>query len=355
MTSDKKNIRLIKKILGYVLPVFLTAVFLIIAFKGIDLEKSFELISKTSILFLIVYIIVFFASHYIRALRWKVIIKSVKPETSTLNLMGSLMIGYGVNCVVPRLGEVYRGLFLGKWEGLSRTSMLGTVIVERIIDIVLLAAASLLSAYIYSGNLYKEIAWLRASLVIGFGFILVVSIVLFIMVRHKDLFDKLITRYVGRFSRKYAETFVTIFNTLIEGLSSIKGIKNTAIVAFYSLFIYFLYAANAYVGFYMLGMQEMREVSFSMAWIFMTIGAYGIVFPTPGGTGSYHIISIFVLSKLYQFHYETSAAYALLTHFVAYVSFIFSSIIFYYVINEIRSRKGIPKENFLSVLKNKAD
>lgn len=355
MTSDKANNHPVRKILGYILPVLFTAVFLILAFKGVDLGKSFDLISRTSILFLIVYIIVFFLSHYIRALRWKVIINSVKPDTSTLNLMGALMIGYGVNCVVPRLGEVYRGLFLGKWEGLSRTSMLGTVIVERIIDIVLLAAASFISAYIYSGNLYQEISWLRASLVVGFGFILLTSIALFIMIKNKEKFNRLISAVVGRFSQKYAATFVSLFDTLLEGLSSIRGVRNTLYVIFYSLLIYLLYAANAYVGFYMLGMQNIKEINFAMAWVLMTISAYGIVFPTPGGTGSYHIISIFVLSNLYGFHYETSAAYALLTHFVAYVAFIFSSLIFYYIINENRFRKGIPKENFLSVLRNKAE
>jgi hypothetical protein len=58
-------------------------------------------------------------------------IKPVKPDASTLNLFGALMIGYGINCVIPRLGELYRGLFLGNGKNISRTTMFGTVIVER--------------------------------------------------------------------------------------------------------------------------------------------------------------------------------------------------------------------------------
>ena len=46
------------------------------------------------------------------------------------------MVGYGVNCVTPKLGEVTRAVLLGKWEKLSRSSMFGTVILERVIDLI---------------------------------------------------------------------------------------------------------------------------------------------------------------------------------------------------------------------------
>jgi len=71
--------------------------------------------------------------HYLRALRWKYILNSVKPNTSMKNLFGSLMVGYGVNCVTPKLGEVTRAVLIGKWEGLSRSSMFGTVILEELL------------------------------------------------------------------------------------------------------------------------------------------------------------------------------------------------------------------------------
>ena len=99
----------------------------------------------------------------------------------------------------------------------------------------------------------------------------------------------------------------------------------------------------------MLGMEKITDVTFSMAWVFMTISAYGVLIPTPGGTGSYHIISIFVLSQLYSLSYEVSAAYAILTHFIQYVVFILSTIGLVLLINNIRIRKGEKGENFLSV------
>lgn len=297
----------------------------------------------------------FFVSHYIRALRWKVMIKSVKSDTSVFNLFGAVMIGYGVNCVIPRLGEVYRGLFIGRWEGISRTTMFGTVIIERIIDIGSFALASLISVYIFPGNLFGEVVWLKASLMIGFGLIFIITIIIVFIVKYEQKFGYAIVKLLGKFSTKLSEKFSEIFSTLISGLSSIQDGKSILIVTLYTAVILFLYALNSYFGFFMLDMQTYGNVDFAMAWVFMTISAYGVIIPTPGGTGSYHIISIFVLTQLYNFEYELSAAYALLTHFISYVIFIGSTIGIIYWINKVREKKGIKKENFLSVFDYKPE
>jgi uncharacterized protein (TIRG00374 family) len=282
-------------------------------------------------------------------------IKSVKSDTSVFNLFGAVMIGYGVNCVIPRLGEVYRGLFIGRWEGISRTTMFGTVIIERIIDIGSFAFASLISVYIFSGNLFKEVVWLRASLMIGFGLIFFITILIVFMVKYEQKFGYTLVKFLGKFNKKLSKKFSEIFSTLVSGLSSIQDGKSIFIISFYTALILFLYALNSYFGFFMLDMQNYGNVDFAMAWVFMTISAYGVIIPTPGGTGSYHIISIFVLTQLFNFEYELSAAYALLTHFLSYVIFIGSTVAIIYFINKINEKKGMKKENFLSVFDYKPE
>lgn len=282
-------------------------------------------------------------------------IKSVKSDTSVFNLFGAVMIGYGVNCVIPRLGEVYRGLFIGRWEGISRTTMFGTVIIERIIDIGSFAFASIISVYIFSGNLFKEVVWLRTSLMIGFGLIFFITILIVFMVKYEQKFGYTIVKFLGKFNKKFSKKFSEIFSTLVSGLSSIQDGKSIFIITFYTALILFLYALNSYFGFFMLDMQNYGNVDFAMAWVLMTISAYGVIIPTPGGTGSYHIISIFVLTQLYNFEYELSAAYALLTHFLSYVIFIGSTVVIIYFINKINEKKGMKKENFLSVFDYKPE
>lgn len=355
MTSVDKHNNSLRKLFGYLLPVIITFLFLYFAFRGIDLKQSFGLIAKTSLLWLAVYLIVFFLSHFFRAMRWKVMIKPVKPNSSTLNLFGALMIGYGVNCVIPRLGELYRGMFLGKWENISRTTMLGTVVVERIIDIATFAIASLISVYLYSGDLFKDITWLKPSLMIGFIVIFVLILFLVVLVRFKQGFTSVILKFTDRINPKISIKLSEVFSTLIDGLSSIKGAMNIFNIIMLTVLIFIFYALNSYVGFYMLGMEKMGDVNLSMAWVFMAISAYGVFIPTPGGTGSYHLISIFVLSDLYNFSYESSAAYAILSHFIQYFVFIITTVVMIYWINKKRERAGASKENFLSVFNNRKD
>lgn len=349
MTSDSLHKKSFKKISSFLLPVLLTLLFLYFAFREVNLKESFSIISQTSLWWLIFYLIIFFASHYVRALRWKVMIRPVKPDVSSLNLFGAVMIGYGVNCVVPRLGEIYRGMFLGKWENISRSTMIGTVVVERIIDLASFAFASLLSVYLYKGNLFSDITWLKPSLIIGFTFILLFTLFVVLLVRLEKRISNIILNFISKINPKMSQRTGEILSTLIDGFSSIKGTKNIFSIVVLTILIFLFYTWNTYFGFYMLGMEKITEITFSMAWVFMTISAYGVLIPTPGGTGSYHIISIFVLSQLYSFNYEVSAAYAILTHFIQYVVFIISTILIIVIVNKFRASKGENKENFLSV------
>jgi uncharacterized protein (TIRG00374 family) len=330
-------------------------VFLYLAFINVDFNEVLNAIVHASFLWTLIFIALFLFSHLVRAYRWKVMISSVKPDASMLNLFGSLMIGYGVNNVVPRLGEVYRGLFLGKWENISRSSMLGTVILERIIDIFVLAVSAYISVFIYTGDLYKDITWLKSTLILGFAAIFLAFILLILLIKLKEKFYNVIVKLVGKVSHKLADKLGYIFEMLIEGLRSIKGTKNLLLTIVLSVLIMLVYGAASFSGFYMLKMEDIKIVSYGMAWVLMTIGAFGIVIPTPGGTGSYHIITIFVLTSLFGFSKEISAAYALLTHFISYVIFIFATVLFIYIINKKQAGKGAAKENFFSVFKINTD
>ncbi|MEW6702926.1 MAG: lysylphosphatidylglycerol synthase transmembrane domain-containing protein [Bacteroidota bacterium] len=354
MTSGKSNNQLAKAA-GYFSPIVLTILFLYIAFKGVDLKESFSLITRSSLFAIVIYIIIFFLSHFARAVRWKFMISSMKKNVSIFHLFGSVMVGYGVNCIIPRLGELYRGLFLGKWENISRTTVIGTIVVERIIDIASFAFAALISAGIYSGNLYNKIVWLKTSLVIGFTLIFALTVFLIFLVRYQEKFGNGFVKLAGKISQKYALSLRKIFDTLISGLSSIRGTKNIFTVAVWTVVVLLLYALNAYAGFYMLGMESTGKVTFATAWIVMTISSFGVLIPTPGGTGSYHIISIFALTQLFKFDYEISAAYAILTHFISYLFFILTTLILIYIVNKQRVKKGLRKESFFSVFKINPD
>ncbi len=331
------------------------AVFLYLAFKNTDFNIVADILKNISFGWYILFLFVWFLSHLFRAYRWKIIIDSVKSNISLLNLFGATMVGYGVNCVVPRLGELYRGFFLGKWEDISRTSMVGTVVIERVIDLLVLGISILISISIYSGNLYSEISWLRSTMYLGFLIIFGLIVFLFLLVKFQEHFYNAILKFVGKFSHKIANALGRTFTLLIDGFTSIKGVGKYTYIIFLSFVIMLLYGATSYIMFFVLGMQKVQPVNYSMAWIVMTISAFGVIIPTPGATGTYHFFVIFILTKLFNFSNEISSAFAILTHTTTYVLFIFSTLFLTFIINKIQEKKNKPVAKFLTVFRTKTE
>ena len=334
MTSDNvKKIPALRGILNFLLSIGLAGLFLYFAFADVSLNEVLNLVSEASIFWIIIFIVFTLAGHYIRALRWKLILNSVKSDTKMKNLFGALMIGYGVNCVTPKLGEVTRAIMIGKYENLSRTSMFGTVIVERVIDIITLGASVLISAFIWSESLYKTFPWLEATLYISAAALVFVLILIYLSVKFKEKFYDYLLKLVGKFSKKLVERLDYIFEMLIQGFTSLKGTKNYILTFITTVLMILVYALTSYFGFFMLHMQTISDVTFAMAWIVMSISSIGVVIPTPGSTGSYHALAKNTLVLLFGFGETISAAYAFLTHIVSYILFILVALIMYFLLD----------------------
>ena len=335
MISDNvKKIPALRGLLNFLLSVGLAILFLYLAFNDVNFSEVMSLVSQASVLWIIVFVISFMIGHYIRALRWKVIIYSVKPDARMINLFGALMIGYGVNGVTPKLGEVTRAIMIGRYENLSRSSMFGTVIVERVIDIIALGFAVLISAFLWGANLYDTFPWLKSSLYISAILMLVIILIIVLSVKLKERFYGVLIKSIGKISQKIAERLAYIFEMLIQGFTSLKGARNYFLTLVATIILLLIYAFSAYLGFFMLDMQTGKEVTYTMGWIIMSISAIGVVIPTPGATGSYHALAMSTLVLLFDFDETISAAYAFLTHIISYFLFIASALLMFFVLNK---------------------
>lgn len=293
-----------------------------------------EVVSGASIFWIVILMITLLLSHFLRAVRWKIILRSVKPDISMKNLFGSLMVGYAVNCLVPRLGEVARAVLIGKWENVSRSSMFGAIILERIIDVLFLCLSIFISALIWSEDLYFKLPWLKTSLYISVFGIAGVVIFLYLVIRYKENFYGVLVKMMGKLSEKFAHKTAHIFEMLIEGFRSLKGTKNYILTFLFSVAIMLLYAFSSYVGFFTVGMNSIKPVSYQMAWILMSISGIGVLIPTPNGTGSYHTLIKTALVLLFGFSEVISLSYAFLTHFISYVVFILVGVISFLILNK---------------------
>jgi uncharacterized protein (TIRG00374 family) len=335
LTSDNtKKIPALRGIFNFVVSIGLAALFLYVAFYDVNFGEVLQLVSHASVFWMIAFLFSSMLGHYVRSIRWKVILHSVKPNVQIKHLFGALMVGYGVNCVTPKLGEVTRAILIGRWENLSRSSMFGTVIVERVIDILALGLAILISAFIWNSSLYESFPWLKSTLYISAILMVTILTIIYLLVKFRERFYSAILKIVGKLSVKFSERLSYIFEMLIQGFTSLKGRRNYLLTVALTILLLLIYGFSAFIGFYMLDMQGMMNVNYTMGWILMSISAIGVVIPTPGGTGSYHALAKSTLVMLFGFGETISAAYAFLTHTISYFSFIFSALIMFLILNK---------------------
>ena len=124
--------------LNILVSTLLLALFLYLAFRNVNLSELLNILKTTNYLFVFIGVFVgVVLGSAIRAVRWGVLLEPIKKDIPFKSLFATTVIGYMLNNLLPRSGEVARPYLLGKHENLSRASAFATIIVERIIDTVM--------------------------------------------------------------------------------------------------------------------------------------------------------------------------------------------------------------------------
>jgi uncharacterized protein (TIRG00374 family) len=106
--------------------------------RGVDLRKTADLLGGAQPAWLLLAVAAVFGDLVFRALRWQILIRPI-CRVPLRRLSAYMLVGYLANNVLPaRLGELVRSHYLGDREGISRSATLGTVVVERVVDTVVL-------------------------------------------------------------------------------------------------------------------------------------------------------------------------------------------------------------------------
>ena len=120
------------------LGVAISVVCIALALRGVDLGKTWSLLESARLQWIGLAALFVVADLFFRALRWQVLIRPIHP-VPLRRLTGYMLVGYLANNFLPaRLGELVRSHYLGDREGISRSATLGTVVVERVVDTVVL-------------------------------------------------------------------------------------------------------------------------------------------------------------------------------------------------------------------------
>lgn len=305
----------ILSILKYLSFLILGIALLFLAFKNIKINEIWEELKHADYSWLIWSMVLALISHYFRALRWNQLINQMNYKTSTTTTFYAVMIGYLANLALPRMGEITRCVVLSKKDNIPFNSLFGSVIAERVFDlvvlmliilVVLLAQITEIGGFLnrilieplmgsYTGNFW-------AILIVILGFILLGIIGIIIFKKLKPWLKT--TMLYGK-----VEAFLEGF---IGGLKSIAKLEKRALFIFYTFMIWGLYLAMIILPFYSFEATSVLNIIDGMT--VLAIGSLGIVAPTPGGIGSYHFIITELFIQLYNIPAQAAAAYATANH-----------------------------------------
>lgn len=243
-------------------------------------------------------------SHYSRALRWKILMEPLGYKPSNFNTFAAVMIGYLVNTGVPRLGEVVKCTLLSRYEKIRADKLIGTIVMERAVDVVCLLIVFLL-AIIFQWQIIGDFVFnvfsrffsdntgntSMSKLVIGLVSITLVFAVLYFILKrfgHVDAVAKI----------------KNVFKGISHGLTSIRFIKSKGLFVFHTVLIWVLYLLSTTAGIYAL--QETSHLGVGGGLTTLVIGSIGMII-SPGGIGAYALV-VAKLMKLYGLDENTIGA-----------------------------------------------
>ncbi len=232
---------------------------------------------------LIPIIIIAILSHISRAVRWKILIEPMGFKPFTSNTFYSVMTGYLVNTFVPRVGEIIKCTLLSRYEKIPADKLIGSILVERIFDLVcyfiIIGITVLIQIDLVGSFVLKKISQMAYE---NYAATIWIQLLIIIFISITILFIKwMFKRYTGN---KYTIKLKRFYAGIKEGLITIVKLKKRGWFIFHSVFIWFMYLLQIYIGFFALNATS--HLGIPEAFSVLSLATLAIIV-APGGIGAF--------------------------------------------------------------------
>ncbi len=259
-----------------------------IAYEDCSLfDKIMADFSSVNVWIIAVVIIFFMISNVSRAIRWQMLLEPIEHKPRFLNTIGTIMLGYFANLGFPRSGEVIKAAALSRYEGFAFEKVMGTVVTDRILDLFCLLAI-ITFAFFLEFDTVKD--WIFANLNLpGAGEILNSSWF------RIGIFLAIVTLIIGIFifrragDHKLIKKIKEIIIGFMAGLTSVARVRKPFWFIFHSLNIWLMYFLMTYVCFF--AFEPTADLGWRASLMVFVFGSLGVVFPSPGGMGTFHFLA----------------------------------------------------------------
>lgn len=270
-------------------------------------ENSYKAIANANYFWVVVSMVAGIVAHWSRAVRWRMLMEPLGHHPTVTNVFFAVCTGYLANYAIPRLGEVARCSLLTKYEKIPLTESFGTVIAERIVDMITMLLVFFITFAIQFDDIYGQVdKWIfTPAIAIGNKImankiLLILSVAVFIgVIAAFFLFRK---RIRGMLSQKVEG----LFKGFLEGFRSIRKVRNPWWFVFHSFLIWAMYYAMVHFVFY--SFDATSHLGFKAGIAVLMFGSIGVML-TPGGLGIYPIMVGSVLLTMFDIPKELGQAF----------------------------------------------
>ncbi|WP_071147107.1 lysylphosphatidylglycerol synthase transmembrane domain-containing protein [Bacteroides ihuae] len=300
--------KLVKKALKLILPLVLGGFILFWVYRDFDFTKAGDvLVNGLNWWWMLLSLVFGVFSHVFRGWRWKQTLAPLGVFPKTANCVNAIFISYAANLLLPRVGEVSRCGVLSKYDGVSFSKSLGTVVTERLIDslcVVLITAVTLMLQINIFNRFFEETGtdinsigklFTSVQLYIVLLCIIGVGVLVYYLMRTLSFFEKV----------------KGIVLNVWEGIISLKGVENIPLFVLYTILIWFCYFMQFYITFFCFSFTSDLGV---LAGLVMFVGgSFAVIVPTPNGAGPWHF-AVISMMMLYGVNATDAGIFALLVH-----------------------------------------
>lgn len=317
----------------YALAVVIALAFLWLSFRGISFSDIWQHSQNVKVVPVFLILLSVLAGTFLRSYRWTLLLAPLRTDgekpIGQFNAFYAVMMGYAVNIVLPRGGEVVRLLSICKTERLPWAGVLATMLIDRMLDVAVLAILLGLTLLFLPG----EVMSIMPGLVTG-GVVLLAAAVaglcllpIFGNISQKMLNAPILKRHIpSRFSSKLAELALQFD----QGAGALRSFTRYPFIALLSVLIWFTYWLNFYLMVFAFGLED--KINAVKCLIIFTIGSVGSLIPTPGSIGSIHYLVKMATVATAHISAEHALAFATTLHLFTFILFpsLIAAVVFLY-------------------------
>jgi len=313
--DPRKSGSAFKQVLKIGLAFLITGAFVywILAYQIDDPAQIWTHIRGAALLPLLAILPISFLSHLLRAWRWR---RFIGRPVSLFYAFTSVMIGYAVNDVLPRVGELARVVNMNRITRIPLAHLLTTLVAERILDVIALVLLLGLSFLLEGERIAARFPELYNAGYIALALSMLALVLLFVVAFYSEALCRIFGRLARKLHAKLGDRVEALIRQAAEGLAFLKKPSQAIPVLFETAGIWALYCAAFLLGLASFGL--LGGIGMEGGTVAFSVSTTGVLVPAVGAIGPYHQFGKVALTDLFQIDPDLALACITVLHAILF-------------------------------------